>query len=397
MPPLGPRDAYVPVIPDGLSLSGHVVVPSPPPSRRTSRSKETNEAPAGRSNESMNQRPSAPSYPYGQWWIPRVLPPGGSGPPPPAPAWARVPTDYWNLSRSRSASSASQPPRQVNPQPYWGHHRSATWPGAPNPYRHIAYPPPPAGVVPAGGIWHPYVVEPPRQILPVRGRTTFDTIHLVKGDGLTLPAGPPSNFLGMPAPPYIGPVLHPWLVSNPDRREVPVLQWDLRCHPETVKRITARQVTVRLTRNDLKEPATYPAVKEVQIVHQQNMPELLSIFPPIHIRQTSTVTIGDVLRAIYDWFQTPISRYQADQLMRTHPLTWGRVEEAFRKRCVECEHIAIPLVEWRQGVKRVDLLTDQVRFWGMWVTHGDDMTWKIHVGFVVPQLVDRLPRPPPRP
>ncbi|KAI0365808.1 hypothetical protein BV20DRAFT_953601 [Pilatotrama ljubarskyi] len=132
----------------------------------------------------------------------------------------------------------------------------------------------------------------------------------------------------------------------------------------------------------MDDSLTMPEVKEVQIVYNANMPGLLNFFGPIHIRKEGMITIRDTLRAIYDFFQVPITQEQANYMERTYPDVWKDCVEAFRTRCTRSQHIAIPVTEWRQGVKRVDCLGDRVKYWGMWATHNPDATWQLNLGLV---------------
>ncbi|EIW54798.1 uncharacterized protein TRAVEDRAFT_84673, partial [Trametes versicolor FP-101664 SS1] len=125
---------------------------------------------------------------------------------------------------------------------------------------------------------------------------------------------------------------------------------------------------------------TNPEVKEVQISYTiWGSPNL---FGPIHIRQTRTVTVGDALDRIYEFFQTPLRADEVEPVRTARPEVWKTWVEAFRRRCHQAPHIAIPDVEWGQGMRRVDCLGEKVNYWGSWNTHNPDRSWQINLGLV---------------
>ncbi|KAI0821854.1 hypothetical protein BC628DRAFT_1295230, partial [Trametes gibbosa] len=127
---------------------------------------------------------------------------------------------------------------------------------------------------------------------------------------------------------------------------------------------------------------TLPEVNEVQIVYPTTRVGLLGLFGPISIRQTRTVTVGDALRAVYDFFQAPLAEEQAAHVQRTSPDVWKTWVDAFRRRCHEVPH-ALPVAEWRRGMRRVDCLGQKVMHWGAWTTHDvPERTWQINLGLV---------------
>ncbi|KAI0765871.1 hypothetical protein BD413DRAFT_455811, partial [Trametes elegans] len=128
---------------------------------------------------------------------------------------------------------------------------------------------------------------------------------------------------------------------------------------------------------------TEPATHEVQIVYGTAMPGMENVFGPIHIRKPPgrAVTVGDMLRAVYEFFQTPLRQDEADALKARYPDMWHAWGEAFRTRCREAPHIAVPTAEWNQGMRRVDTLGERVKYWGLWTTHNaSNNTWQLNLG-----------------
>ncbi|KAH9888024.1 hypothetical protein C8Q73DRAFT_602753, partial [Cubamyces lactineus] len=109
---------------------------------------------------------------------------------------------------------------------------------------------------------------------------------------------------------------------------------------------------------------TYPEVREawIRIGVPGVTPTLLNYCLPVNLRQSRAITLQDALQAVYDYLQKPVTQEQAAEFAREDAESWAQAQEACRRRCSEAPHITIPSVEWRQGVKRVDLLKENVRF-----------------------------------
>lgn len=181
--------------------------------------------------------------------------------------------------------------------------------------------------------------------------------------------------------PFTGPRLHHTIMPNPERPDVPPLKWDVRTPPTLAQRITSSE-RILPCGGLLKEALTNPEVREVQISYTiWGSPNL---FGPIHIRQTRTVTVGDALERIYEFFQTPLRADEVAPIRRARPEVWKTWVEAFRRRCHQAPHIAIPDVEWGQGMRRVDCFGEKVNYWGAWNTHNPDRSWQINLGLVAP-------------
>ncbi|KAI0331781.1 hypothetical protein GY45DRAFT_1213550, partial [Cubamyces sp. BRFM 1775] len=108
---------------------------------------------------------------------------------------------------------------------------------------------------------------------------------------------------------------------------------------------------------------THPEVREawirVRVTHDDT---LLNYCLPVALKQERAITLQDAFEAVYHALQKPVTQEQAAQFARKNPESWAKAQEACRKRCSEAPHVAIPSVEWNEGVKRVDLLKEHVRF-----------------------------------
>ncbi|KAL7277121.1 hypothetical protein ACG7TL_008966 [Trametes sanguinea] len=163
------------------------------------------------------------------------------------------------------------------------------------------------------------------------------------------------------------PRLEAILVRDPfNPYHVPSLRWDVRCPPMTAKHITSRATIVPVSRQEWNAPFTKDKSTQAQInMSMYNRPELLGVFPPLHISQSTPITVLELLQYIYNWLQTPVWPREAEDLKTRYPHAWREAEEAFWTRCTTCPHITIPEVERRQGMKRVDLLVRQHIWSGM--------------------------------
>ncbi|KAI0690815.1 hypothetical protein C8T65DRAFT_671175 [Cerioporus squamosus] len=189
------------------------------------------------------------------------------------------------------------------------------------------------------------------------------------------------------------PLLHPYLMPNPGNAAEPWLLWDIRHPPSTARRVAARAVVVG-AQDKFKDTATHPPVPRVHIAYSTNTVNLLNYWGPIVIDkgEGGTVSIGDIIEGLYEYFQQPLLQHEAAVIERDFPDVWRQVTQAFRKRCRD--HYWIPEVEWARGMRRVDCLGERHMFWGMWVTHNANGTFQLNLGLVpkkqnylVPRLV----------
>ena len=163
---------------------------------------------------------------------------------------------------------------------------------------------------------------------------------------------------------------------------MPWLDWDIRMPPSMAKRITAREVVVSNISDKLKEVATHPPTSRLTIAYNTAVPGLLNYWGPISVDkgEGGTVTVGDVLDAVFDFFQVPLTYAEWQELKRTHAAEFSVMTRAFVKRCRE--YPAIPEKIYEEGMKRIDALTDRYKWWGMWVQWNPDGSWYLNLGTV---------------
>lgn len=149
--------------------------------------------------------------------------------------------------------------------------------------------------------------------------------------------------------------------------------------------MTAKRRSFRWTISSLSEKfndqATYPAVDTVHIVC--NVGVAGEMWGPI-IVEANTVTVWDILIAIYEYFQTPVSWEELQTICEAEGRDFEDIVHTFLVRCERTP--ALTGYEVQQGLKRADCLGEAVHFWGMWITYKTDMTWQLNLGLVPDSL-----------
>lgn len=168
------------------------------------------------------------------------------------------------------------------------------------------------------------------------------------------------------------------MIPNPVNPELPHLVWDISQNPSRTRRITGAH-TIISARPQLNEQAIVPDTHVVYIALQASIVQQL--WGPIKILKQTTVTAGDILFAIYDYFQTPLTHAEVDFLSGLHPDNYPRLVDAWMARCNVTP--ALPGFEARQGLKRVDILGDRRCWWGCWVCVDQASgSWYLNLGLV---------------
>jgi hypothetical protein len=153
--------------------------------------------------------------------------------------------------------------------------------------------------------------------------------------------------------------LHPSLQPNPINNQLPKIQWDLWQKPTTATYYTSRHISMPLNHN---LPATYPEVPKVYIALDSVKNYMLSHWGSyMHVRSKKAVTIGDILEAIYEFFQEPLTDNEYNYFADSHPDNACNIEQGFNQRCAEVPGLVG--YEEKFGVRRVDLIGDLNRCW----------------------------------
>jgi len=172
--------------------------------------------------------------------------------------------------------------------------------------------------------------------------------------------------------------LFPSLVPNPINTYLPLVKWDLRHYPSTATRISGAHVELAV-KSIWGESATYPEAKQALVHVEFNSPQIGVLWGPLVIEKQKKVTVGDVLTAVYDYLQTPLSRAEYEQICDMGVDNEGIMNDAFHARCARKVSNALPGYERKYGVRRVDCLGHRFYWCGMHVSFNSDNTWQLHL------------------
>ncbi|KAI0355518.1 hypothetical protein OH77DRAFT_1425028 [Trametes cingulata] len=185
----------------------------------------------------------------------------------------------------------------------------------------------------------------------------------------------PVPFQATPSPP--APAIHPLL--NGENAAGPMLLFDLSLNtfnPQRVKSLSQTSGTP-LTLDELREPATYPAVRRMTITCERipDWPVVLEphstsrersrerspfLNVPAAAMDDAPITVYDVLMALHRTMQRQISH--VDWARLTQAQTYA-ISAAYTRRCRTFPSAAA--FEEAQGVRRVDYLLEQHMFRGL--------------------------------
>lgn len=181
--------------------------------------------------------------------------------------------------------------------------------------------------------------------------------------------------------------LHYHLCYNPhnSRLDAEIL-WDIILPPQFA-RVWARTFFRRWKSPDLSQAALEPSVETVWILSDHTaLAYWMNRWGPIIVRSES-VTIGDILQAIYTFLRVPLTPEDLRDISSVpgnrKSLRFARAQRA--KDSHELESVVIA-----HGYKRVDVLGGHRKFHGMRVVVLPDRTWRLYVGFCpgpVPRMV----------
>jgi len=168
-------------------------------------------------------------------------------------------------------------------------------------------------------------------------------------------------------------ILCPWLTPSPDNS--PNLVWDITQKPTTAKRITGRRIVTDLSPK-FGDQATYPGVETVRIHCDRGIAK--DFWDPIVIEKGNAVNVWDILNAIYEYYQIPMSEQEVQYVSSLHDDNYQKMTDACYRRCSKTP--SLPGYELRQGIKRADCLGENTKFFGMWITHDADSNWHLDLG-----------------
>ncbi|KAF8896312.1 hypothetical protein BD779DRAFT_1618347 [Infundibulicybe gibba] len=260
----------------------------------------------------------------------------------------------------------------------------------PHPFQQPFIPPPNTPYTPAMGTprqrVHPYNTP----YLPPN-RTPIWPTEALYADGTPAPDPQTASFTPQwepgtfPAEPLGEPVpfrVHPQLIWNPTNPDVPALQWDIIHRAEQARTYTGRHTLVP---PNLTASAVEPSATKLYIASDHySVSYWMEKWGPIMVEK-SDITVRDVLDAIYDYFQKPLSPDDL-QKIRESAESYNNLNRAARQRTQD-EYQLSTLSE-QYGYKRVDVAGGHRRFQGLRPVVFQNQTWKLYLGL--------LPGPVPR-
>lgn len=156
---------------------------------------------------------------------------------------------------------------------------------------------------------------------------------------------------------YERPEIALWLAINPFQPAVPMLQWDVRQNPITARLTTGAHISTNLA-HILSSPITDIPVGIIEIfIPACPMAYMWNV---IRVQKSSAIKVQDVLDAIYEWLQTPLTRAEMEHIEFVNPNGIEAVLRALQERASTSP--TLHGWEHRQGPRRIDCLGD-VRKW----------------------------------
>ncbi|KAI0774639.1 hypothetical protein BD413DRAFT_438938, partial [Trametes elegans] len=228
--------------------------------------------------------------------------------------------------------------------------------------------------------WHGGLVPPPNPApFPSPPMLSPYYMHERRSSDSCLPQPAWVTFPTMIQPVYrqpspVPPAIHPLL--NGENAGGPMLLFDLSLNTFSPQRITSRSQTsgTPLTLEELRQPATHPAVRKMKIKCDE-LPQWPIVLEPHSASRDRSpylgvpagaaaedvpITVGDVLMAIHQTVQRQISHVDWARLSREQ---MHAVSAAYTRRCRTFPSAAA--FEEAQGVRRVDYLHERYMFRGL--------------------------------
>lgn len=190
---------------------------------------------------------------------------------------------------------------------------------------------------------------------------TYDNYSPASSNSLPTPPDfytplPPARKHSLPPPRASVVRLHP-LLEDSSRPEI---IYDVRNPPST---IGARTHTI--SPGELNEPATYPQMPSLTIIHKY-LPWIIHITGSGYSRsrRMSYVTVWDVLKTVHASLRANVSQTEYDRAGRSGSYQ-ERVRRAYEARYRSIRDRSANKEEKMGGVRRVDFLVEYVRFIGL--------------------------------
>ncbi|KAG1809851.1 uncharacterized protein HD556DRAFT_9673 [Suillus plorans] len=156
------------------------------------------------------------------------------------------------------------------------------------------------------------------------------------------------------------PKIVPCLATNPFQPDMPLLQWDIRQNPITARLTTGAHISMDLAQALSSEVTDIPVgIIEIAIPACPTA----YMWDAIRVQRTSAIKVQDVLDAIYNWLQTPLTLAEMEHIGCVYPDGGDAIVRALQERAS-----ASPTLhgwEQRQGPRRIDCLGEVRRWMGL--------------------------------
>jgi len=141
---------------------------------------------------------------------------------------------------------------------------------------------------------------------------------------------------------------------------MPMLQWDVRQHPFTARLTTGAHISTGLE-HALNAPVADIPVSIIEIAIQAC--SMAHLWNSVRVERTGGVRVTDILHAVYDWLQTPLTQAEMEHIERVSPASVDAILSAFYERA----YWSPALHGWEQlrGPRRIDCLGDVRRWMGL--------------------------------
>lgn len=182
-----------------------------------------------------------------------------------------------------------------------------------------------------------------------------------------------------PAQPFNTPVpirVHPHILYNPVNPWVPTLQWDILHRAEQARVLTGRQVLIPAK---LNIQAVLPNVSKIYIASDHSaLSAWMEDWGPIMVEK-ATITIRDILDAIYEYFQKPLTEREFQRITSV-PNNLTKLTISAHKRVKDAYDLNV--FTMASGFKRVDAMGGHRRFQGVRPMVFQNNTWKLLLGLL---------------
>jgi hypothetical protein len=170
--------------------------------------------------------------------------------------------------------------------------------------------------------------------------------------------------------------LHPHIIYNPINPSVPMLQWDILHRAEQARILTGRQVTIPV---NLDAQAVLPNVSKIYISSVHPLLALwMESWGPIMVEKPD-ITIRDILDAIYEYFQKPLTRRDFRRISESPYSADYLTISAHRRAKASYELYFVGLAS---GFRRVDVMGRNRQFQGLRPVIFQDNTCKLFLGLL---------------